>query len=124
MEIVNFLRDNWQYISFCLVIIFELLIIIIKKRPKKWDELNMVIQQAIAKIPGFIADAEQAQDLSGNDKKTLVIGWLLTFIENVLKRNLTNSEEIYTYKALSFFIEEVLTCPTKKGGFGREDEDA
>lgn len=122
MLIVDFLVKYWQYISIAVLVVLDIVTMIIKKRPKKFDEINQLITEAIAKIPGFVIQAEETgKDIDGADKKQLVLGWCFTFIENVLKRDLTGSEELYCYKALSYFIESVLTAPTKKGGLGREE---
>lgn len=120
MEIVQFLRDNWSFISTGVLAVLSIIIMIIKRRPKKFEELNQIVTEAIAKIPGFIIDAEYTPDLNGQDKKNLVVSWCFDFIEKALGRELSHSDELYCYKAISYFIELVLTSPTRKGGIGRE----
>lgn len=110
----------WPYISTGVSTILLIIAMVIKKRPKKWDELNQIITQCIAKIPNFICEAEDMKGYSGDDKKSFVVSWCFQFLENALKRDLTLSEEQYAYKAISYFIEAVLTAPTKEGGYGRE----
>lgn len=119
-DVVSFLRDNWSFISTGILTVLSIVILIVKKRPKKWDELNQIITQCIAKVPGFVCEAEEMNGYTGLDKKNFVVSWCFQFIENTLKRDLTLSEEQYAYKAISYFIEAVLTAPTKEGGFGRE----
>lgn len=120
MNIVDFLRDNWSFISTGVLAVLSIIIMIIKRRPKKFEELNQVISDVIAKIPGFIIDAETTGDYNGQDKKSFVVSWCFQFIEKALGRDLSGSEELYCYKAISYFIELVLESPTKKGGYGRE----
>lgn len=122
MQVLDFIVNNWQYISIALVVLLDIIILIVKNRPKRFDEINDIISQCIAKIPAFIQDAESLGDYDGADKKSLVVGWLFQFIENTLKRAPSASEEQYIYKALSYYIEAILDCPTKKGGFGREQD--
>lgn len=125
MDFKEFLVNNWQYISIGILCLLDVLIIILKRRPKKWDELNNIISQAIAKLPGFIQSAEtMGSDYTGMDKKNFVVSWIFEFIQNALKRDLSLSEEQYCYKAISWAIENILDCPTKKGGCGREQEES
>lgn len=76
-------------------------------------------------MPFFIAEAEvmKTPDETGMDKKNLCISWSIQKLENMLKRELTRDEELYAFKAFSSMIEKVLTCPTKKGGLGRESNE-
>lgn len=121
MRLVDFLRDYWQYISAALLVLIDIIIILVKKRPTSKDELNDVIKNCIGKLPYLIRLAEE-QNLNGTNKKEYVFENLLTYSETVLGRDFNKVEFKYWFDTLSYFLESMLDLPTKKGGYGREDE--
>lgn len=122
MEVVNFLRDYWQYISAALLVIIDIAILLLKKRPSSKDVLMDAVRKCYLRLPFSIQEAEEKCD-NGSARKNYVLEDLLTFIETYCKRELTQSELRMFYNSFSYLIEEVLSTPTKKGGPGREDEE-
>ena len=121
MEIVKFLEDYWQYISVALVFIFEIIIMIVKRRPMSLDAFQSAWDSALKKIPSFIVLAESLSDeYTGSGKKEIVLNRTLKYIQDELGRELTDKEEARVEGSISAFIEAILYCPTKKGGQGRE----
>lgn len=120
---MQFLLDNWQFISAALVILFTIIGYFIKRKPKKYDQFVDAVQAIMIKIPGFIYDVEQENpDVAGSQKKEYVLNIALKCIEDyMLKRELTEKEFDYFYKTISWFVEKVMLAPTKKGGLGREE---
>lgn len=116
MEIVQFLLDNWQYFSTALLTILSIVLMIIKRKPKKYDEFVSCVSQTISAMPGFIITAEELKtpDENGQDKKNLVIGWCFQKMENLIKRELTRDEELYCFKTFSNYVEQILSTPQKK----------
>lgn len=122
MEIVNFLREYWSFIATAILLLLQVVLIIIKRRPKRFDEFVQVIQEAIAKLPMFICEAEETGDYSGIEKKELVLAWCLQYCEKRLGHDLNDFQFDYFYKSIATYIEKILACPTKKGGLGRDEE--
>lgn len=111
-EIVNFLRDYWQYISIVLVILFDILILIVKRRPRTIDDFLIALNEGLALVPVLVKQVECVGN--GAKKKNDVISAVVQFVACHLGRSLTNKEsEIATIYA-SNQIEAVLAAPQKK----------
>lgn len=119
-EVITFIVDYWQYISIGLLFIFELILLIVKKRPMSLDAFQNAWNEAIKKIPSYIYGAEKSDELSGEGKKECVVQRTLQYISGELGRELTDKEISRVEGSISAFIEAILYCPTKKGGLGRE----
>jgi hypothetical protein len=125
MDILKILTDYWQYIAVGISVIFDIILIIVKRRPRGWDALNDAIRHAIEKLPSFISSAEDIYltysdgNKHGLDKKNHVLAWCYEFICNYLHRDPSDHEELYIYQTLSHYIEQILETPQKKG----EDEE-
>lgn len=122
MKLVEFLTNYWPYISCGILILLDVLVMIIKKKPSSKDVLMEAVRKCYLKLPFAIQDAEEKCD-SGTAKKEYVLEELLSFIEAYCKRELNNAELRMFFNSFSYLIEEVLSTPTKKGGPGREDEE-
>ena len=123
MKIVDILVEYWQYISIGILVIFDVIYIIIKKRPKHYDEFVDAVRDCLIKVPVFIKNVEGVYD-SGLERKDQCMSLLLTYIQTKLGRNLSEKELDYFIHSVSWMVESVLETPTKKGGYGREDEEA
>lgn len=117
---LNFLVNYWQYISVGLVFIFEIILLIVKKRPMSLDAFQSAWNEAMKKIPSYIYAIEHHDELSGEGKKEAVVQRTLSYISGELDRELTEKEVSRVEGSISAFIEAILYCPTKKGGLGRE----
>lgn len=107
-----FLVNNWQYISTALLALLSFILMIIKRKPKKYDEFVSCISATLSSIPGFVNAAEEFEEDPQN-RKSSVISWCFQKLEKLIKRDLTLDEEHYAFKTFSWFIEEVLTTPQK-----------
>lgn len=121
MEIVNFLRDYWQYISVAILALIDFVVILVKRRPSSKDELINASKSVLTYLPRIINIFEE-KDLSGAAKKEGVLQNCLTLIEARLGRELYASEVKKFYDVFSNEIETILSTPTKKGGYGREED--
>lgn len=122
MEIVYFLRDYWPYISVVLVLLADVVIILIKRRPKSYDAFVSAIQEILVKVPMFVCMAETEKTF-GMEKKEYVLHHLLSYIQKRLGYELNDKQLDYFYSSVSWMVEKVLAAPTKKGGFGREEDE-
>lgn len=116
-NVLNFIKDNWSFISTAILGTLSLILMIIKRKPKKYDEFVSCVSRVISSMPGFINAAEEFKepDENGQDKKAAVIGWCFQKMENLIKRELTDDEELYCYKTFSYYVEAILSTPQKKG---------
>lgn len=103
-EIVDFIVNYWQYISVVLVIVLEIIMMILKKRSIISD--NSIISDIIP----LILQAESIKD-SGVDR-----------LRFVLEHFPFEKHPGVDRKVVSTLVEYVLMTPTKKGGFGREED--
>lgn len=121
-NLVNFFREYWQYISIGIVVAIDIVIIFIKKRPKKYDEFVECIGHLFALVPSYIYSAEeQYPSGQGDIKKLYVLEELCHILEGRLGRDLNDTELSYFYNTFTRYIESVLETPVKKGGPGREE---
>lgn len=121
MQIVEFLRDYWSYISSGILVLLSVILAIIKNRPSAKDVLLTAVRNVLTYIPTLVCMAEERGE-SGNAKKEYVLCTALDLVEEKIGRDLTEVECKRFYKCLSGYIETILDCPTKKGGFGREED--
>lgn len=119
MEIVNFLRDNWQFISTAILILFYFFIALISKKKKVIVEdglLSRIYTSAINLI-----NIAESKFKKGDDKLNYVVNTLVELFPNyseligdeVAKKvpwgNVTAKE------AFTALVEEILSTPQKKG---------
>ena len=100
---LNFLVKYWQYISVALVVIFEFILMVIKKKPQVFD--NSLTADLVELIK--IAE-ERFGEGHGVDKLSYVV-------EEASKKHSSIPPQV-----ISFFVDSILNTPTKKGGLGRE----
>lgn len=108
-EVIQFIQDYWQYISVAIIFIFEIILMIIKKKPKTQVFDGSIYSQVIE----WIKEAETLFGPGNGDTKfTYVLGKYMSIRP-------TLSEEEAT-AVLDIIVDDVLSTPTKKGGHGRE----
>lgn len=115
----KFIVDNWQFISTVLLAIFSLICMIIKRRPLSLDEFQSALDDCYRNLPYFIQRAENNIS-NGDDKLDFVLACACNHVTQSLHRPLTEKEELKVKKGCKTVVEEILFCPTRKGGFGRE----
>lgn len=110
--IVDFLRDNWQYISAGLVVLLDILILIFKRRLK----VNYTLPSSW--YPDLIDIVSEAEDVFGAGHGSEK----LHYVKQRMKARIGLK---YNDGVLDFmigeFVERILNTPTKKGGCGREE---
>lgn len=108
-KIIDFIISNWSYISVALVVIANMVIFLIKKKPiKVVDSLKEMILQL---LPGFIAGAEEIiGSKHGSQKMDMVI-------EAVESWFVKNGFEFTPYYRdfVKKCAENILSTPQKKG---------
>lgn len=109
-KVVNFIVENWQFISIAIVVLLEITLFIIKKRPKTVLQDDGVYQDLVS----LIEEAEKIVWASGEQKKNYVL--------DKFADAHSYASDPAVRKTLGFFIEDILSTPTKKGGPGREKD--
>lgn len=100
-QIVDFIRDNWSYISFGLVILMELILLIVKR-----NKTSVYDNSIIAQLIPLVAAAEEIFG-SGHGKEKLDYV-VKTYNESHLQAQLP-------VKVIESFVESILATPEKKG---------
>lgn len=111
--VINFIQTYWTYISAGILILIEVLILILKKRPKSIDDFKSCLDQVINLVPHLILDAEHPGD--GEKKKELVVAYALAMFKKLLNRDITDSEYHIVKEAVQEQVELILSTPQKKG---------
>lgn len=93
----SFLQQYGQYIWLGLVLVLDLLLLILKKRPQVIDN------SLIAKIIPLVAQAEE-KFVSGEDKLQYVLNGVRAYLGDYYKEN-----------EARYLVELLLTLPQKKG---------
>lgn len=107
-EVLDFIVQYWQYISVGVVLIINILIFIIKKRPVMVQE--SLKQVLLSLLPGFIAGAEEAIGHgNGSTKLALVLNACDDWLQN---NGFSLTPELKKFIGLS--IENILSTPQKK----------
>lgn len=106
MEIVNFIKEYWQFISTVVLFIVAVAGVIIKKKP-----FFSGLYEELSKLIYFVEKAHP--DYSGEMKLKEVLSLY----------HQTNGDSV-SDKVLSRCVENLLSLPTKKGGLGREESSS
>lgn len=107
MDFVNFVVKYWKYFSIGLVIVFNLLLFILKKKPIK--VVDAIKQFLLINLPEWIRLAEST-GASGYSKKQFVLDLASSF----MKENGFEFTAQYQY-FVKQAIEDILNTPQKKG---------
>ena len=102
-EIVDFLVKYWKVIGAAIVVILEVVLLILKKRPVD-NSLSTVLSSLVIEAEKLFED--------GKDK----LDWVIT-----QARKMPQFQEL-PYWYLVEKVEMILKTPTKKGGCGRESD--
>lgn len=99
MQIVDFIRDNWQFISSAILALLTIIAMIIKKKP-----VNKYVDDFYGELVSLIQAAESTYGNGfGADKKKFVLS---TFMAR---------HPDYDVYCVSDAIEDILKSPQKKG---------
>ena len=110
---VEFIQAYWQYLSFGLLFIVEVLVFFLKKRPQTVDDFKSAVATVCNYLPSFIQKVEVPG--RGCEKKEAVIALAFKGIKAIIGRDITNRESDYIEEIVSEQIEKILETPTKKG---------
>ena len=108
-QVLNFLLENWQLLAMVLVLILEIVVFFLKKKPQVNldDHIKSLIDEF---LPGFILLAEQTGS-SGPEKLAFVVSSLL----GKVKRTISSKDEEFWKDYIISKVEAVLSTPQKKG---------
>ena len=118
--IKDFIVQNWQFISSAILAVLTIIAMLVKKKPQTLDDFVLALHQALMDVPYFIQKVEHSGD--GSLKKLQVQQLTLDKVKEYLRRSLTKTEINQSLIFIEDAIEEILSCPTKKGGNGRESK--
>lgn len=106
-EFLNFLKDNWQFLTAIFVsVITSIVIWLIKKKPVL-NKVDNILLAILENLPGIINGCEQ---LPKNEKKETALLLVKAFVKKQFNIELPDS-----YLALAGnWIEAILTTPQKK----------
>lgn len=105
-EVITFIVNYWQYISIGLVAVLEIILLILKGRKPA-----VLSDGQYQHLIDWIIAAEKTFGNGEGDKK-------LQYVIKMFRATYpTSSMEDWCIKAT---VNEILKCPTKKGGLGRE----
>lgn len=109
-EIFDFIVKYWKYISVLLILIVEIIIFVIKKKPVKViDSVKGFISAA---LPGLIELAESQFPAGGHGQEKFEL--VFNLLKELLQENgyeMTSTLNEFTCKQ----IENILSTPQKKG---------
>ena len=108
------LKDYGVYMFLGLIFIIEIIIMIIKRRPKTLDEFLMILHEVAAnRLPGLINDVEKPG--LGSFKKESVRNSAYRLVKAQLGRDLSSKELEVFNDYICYAIEMILSTPQKKG---------
>lgn len=113
MEILEFLKEWSPVIVPGLVIVLDLLIILIKKRPKTLDDFSEELESILNYLPYLINRYEEPGN--GEKKKSRVLDRAVKIFKSKLGRELSVRENSVLEETISKQIELLLSTPQKKG---------
>lgn len=109
MSFSEFIVNYWEYISCGILFILEIIILIVKKRSK-----TEIVDNGLFKaVCDAVAEAENRFGAGNGEVK-------LNFVLAKLSSRYIDNDLISS-DMLKSIVEYVLTLPTKKGGFGRDE---
>lgn len=111
-EFIEFLKEYWFELSAGLFALIEIILIIVKRKPKSIDDFKLAVQEALAIVPELVLSCERPGE--GYLKKQEVILSSLKLVSRLLGRKLTDNEVRFVSDSVSDKIETVLSTPTKK----------
>ena len=109
---VEFLKEYWFQLATGLFFIVEVVLLVIKRKPKSIDDFKLVLEEVLAVVPELVISRERPGE--GSTKKLEVITSCISLISSKLGRKLTDSEKGLITAQVAAKIETVLSTPTKK----------
>lgn len=110
IDFVKILVDYWPYISIGLVILFDLILFIFKKRSKT----EIIDPSAFSNICFWIYEAEKKYGPGEGAVK-------FKYVLDMYAKTRGLDEDVAKY-IVDYVVDCILNTPTQKGGPGREDE--
>lgn len=110
---LDFIRQYWKIIALSILLILDILILVIKKRPIKIvDAVSSFISDL---LPELILDAERAypNEKTGDNKLKYVLELVYSML--VAKYGLTYEEARSYTNFIKLRVEAILSTPQKKG---------
>ena len=107
-EFLVFMSDNWKWILTLFLSIVNILICSLRKRTKIVDSVKEYI---LKWLPTFIRLAEDIGNLSGEEKKEVV----LQFVKENVSKNFDGIDLDCYIDFINDSIESILSTPQKKG---------
>lgn len=106
VQIVNFLRDHWQLISFILVIILEIVLLIVKR-------FKVIVKMPDDTLEQLITYVKDAEDIYGSGHGEEKLNYVIKryFQENDFDDSFKTSIEF----CIKLLVEQILSTPQKKG---------
>lgn len=111
-EFFNFCREYAVYILGGLCFVFQVVCLLVKRRPKTVDEFLYALNEVRLLVPGYVKAVECPGN--GDTKKKAVIKIIEDLLARKLKRNITDKECAILDSLVDADIEAVLAAPTKK----------
>lgn len=110
---VEFLQAYWFYLYAFIVVFFDILILVIKRRPKTLDDFTLILNESCSVfLPVLINKFEEPGN--GENKKIHVIDSMRSIIFKRLGRKMCSREEKIFNEYVSDRIESILSTPQKK----------
>jgi len=112
MDFVKFLVDYWEYISIALLVILDVVILIVKRIKFNVELPSNSYEQLVQ-----LVNEAEVQFGSGHGSEKLQYVVKKYFQQN----NISCLMNVPLLKYVRNIVEIILSTPTKKGGFGREE---
>ena len=111
-QFIEFMREYWFQLATGVFAVVEIILIIVKRKPKSIDDFKLVLEEVLAAVPELVISRERPGE--GSTKKLEVITSCIALVSNKLGRKLTDSEKGIITSQVASKIETVLSTPTKK----------
>lgn len=111
-EFIDFVREYGLYLLGSLCFVIEVIVILIKRKPKSIDDFKLALTEALSIVPELVISRERPGE--GELKKKEVLISCKKLIERRLGRGLSSNESLLVDSAVDTQIETVLSTPTKK----------
>lgn len=109
---VDFIKENKELIISALTLLFTILALCIKRKPKTLDDFTLVVSEVLSVVPVLCSKVERVGE--GASKKNEVLASSLELVRQRLGRKLSSKERDIVINKVSEQIEEVLKAPQKK----------
>lgn len=111
-QFIEFLKEYWFQLATGIFAVVEVILLIIKRRPKSLDDFKLALLDALAAVPDYVCQVEVPGN--GAEKRAKVLKACVALISKKLGRSLTDSEVALVSQSIIEQVETVLSTPTKK----------